>query len=699
MAADEQGSLELGEKESDRGRNDEDQRNDLESDGIPSEKHAEDDESDTTNVVAADSTASQQRLSGRIRNVHQPRPSSFPAAVTTQTEQRDTNQGDARLRRSGRSQASAGSYQSSIVPDDPTDGRNSIHVANDASQNPPTANADIDIELGLARKEAPPTPVRKLTKPELLLQRVLFGSIILALNVLPMVLVGVHESGLWVLILILFFKSKDFLSVLIQIYFRLYYGGKSLFVKAPAKKSSWILSLIPAYSESEEQIVKSMYSLRDNDTGDHKQVFCVILDGKSRPIQDRMTKIVASFERDYLNLKYKVGTLRINAGFIEDMPVICIEKVLNAGKKDSLVLCYDLFNYPRSEIDLDTLRLREEIWSNIIPHLTRTQGFEGFDLMFCTDADSTIHRGALAKLADACLADPNCIGACGFVYVEFEPGKEWSMWNLYQQFQYSFGQIVRRGAEHYIGKVTCLPGCITMTSVRPEMAGAISKYAKPVTSFGVMRHQVQYLGTDRRLTYSMLSQGSHLRTLFIPEAGSETVAPQSVKHYLSQRRRWGSNAYFNNYWYLGGAHMIVITRIAAAIEIIRATMVFYRVFNTALFLYGLATDEFSIVKLLPALVVVFTPTTWFLFAMLFLNKHLRSQWYKLVGGFCINRLISPFMSMAVFSLVVKNLGSQAWGMTGVTATNATAVVPPPSNQPTADEQRALERMDGREVEV
>lgn len=88
-----------------------------------------------------------------------------------------------------------------------------------------------------------------------------------------------------------------------------------------------------------------------------------------------------------------------------------------------------------------------------------------------------------------------------------------------------------------------------MIAVRPEMAGAIQNYAAPIMGYTVLFHQVQYLGTDRRLTYSMLSQNKNLRTLFVPEAVSETLAPQSLQHYLSQRRRWGSNAYFNDFFY------------------------------------------------------------------------------------------------------------------------------------------------------
>lgn len=553
-----------------------------------------------------------------------------------------------------------------------------------------------DLESCPKETEGPVNPKRNLTKQELLYQRLMFGGVIFALNVTCIILSAVGYSGLWVLCAILFFKSKDFLSVWIQVFCRIFYAVKRQFVAPPVKKASWILSLIPAYSESEEQIVKTLFSLRDNGMEQHRQVMCIILDGKPRPIKDHMTKVVASFEWRYVSLKWKIGTLAIDAGFVDDIPTLCIEKSPNAGKKDSLILCHDLFNYPRSNIDPSIVELRKELWSKILPQLTHEPNFKSFDLVFCTDADSTIHQGALAKLANACLADPRSIAACGFVFVEYEPGLEWSVWNLYQQFQYSFGQIVRRGAEHYIGKVTCLPGCITMIVVRPEMAGAIEKYAKPVTQYPVLRHQVQYLGTDRRLTYSMLSQGKHLHTLFVPEAGSETVAPQSLQHYLSQRRRWGSNAYFNNYFYFAGGNMIVITRIAALIEISRLTMVYYRVFNTGLFLYGVAS-HFDILALAPLIAVSFLPSIWFAFAVCFLNAHLRKNWIKLFCGFCINRCVSPFMSIAVFSLVAKNLGSQVWGMSGVTAGAPAAtpaapvgdVAPPPplKRQETLAEER------------
>ena len=197
-----------------------------------------------------------------------------------------------------------------------------------------------------------------------------------------------------------------------------------------------------------------------------------------------------------------------------------------------------------------------------------------------------------------------------------------------------------------------------MIAVRPEMAGAIQDYAKPVLDRLVLRHQVQYLGTDRRLTYCMLSQDVKLQTLFVPHAVSETVAPQSLQHYLSQRRRWGSNAYFNDFFFCLGAQQILITRLWALVELVRLTLIYYRVANTILFIRGLA-HHFLIIKLIPLLVVTQTPTCWYLLFIIFREPVLRRRAHKLILGFLINKIISPFLSLIIFTTVVLNLGNQS----------------------------------------
>ncbi|KAM0359529.1 hypothetical protein ACHAP4_003121 [Fusarium culmorum] len=372
---------------------------------------------------------------------------------------------------------------------------------------------------------------------------------------------------------------------------------------------------------------------------------------------------------------------------MEDVPVIIIEKVKNAGKKDSLVLCHDLFNYPRENSPLYTQLLRKEMWDEILPELTKGEEFNGFDMVFCTDADSTIYKGAVALLANALARDKDAIAACGLVLVELEPGYEWSFWNLYQQFQVCTdlervpipAKRIRsaQSVNTSEGELKALLGKSLVFQVT-IMAGAIRKYSEPVTGELVIHHQVQYLGTDRRLTYSILSQGKHLRTLFVPDAVSGTVAPQSLFHYLSQRRRWGSNAYFNNYFYLSGEKMIPITRIAASIEVVRLSLVYYRILNTALFIASCAR-HITALKLVPMLVVGQLPSLWF-FCSILLEPVLRKRGHKLLIGYLINKCVSPFMSVIIFTKVATNLGSQVWGVSGVTASSAAPHDAAPGNE-------------------
>ena len=94
----------------------------------------------------------------------------------------------------------------------------------------------------------------------------------------------------------------------------------------------------------------------------HWQVMCVILDGRHKDVKRHFTRTIKSIERPYVTFKFKKISLMIDIGFMEDVPVIVIEKRKNAGKKDSLILCHDLFNFPRKNIPLCTRMLRQELW-------------------------------------------------------------------------------------------------------------------------------------------------------------------------------------------------------------------------------------------------------------------------------------------------------------------------------------------------
>lgn len=181
----------------------------------------------------------------------------------------------------------------------------------------------------------PRDPARILNRNDLRKQRLLFWGIIATINI-GMTMIAIFEhTGMVVFVFILFIKSKDFLSCLVSAFGLLIRSIYRIFKPLSPVPRQWILTLIPAYSESEEQIVRTIYSLRDNDVGKHRQVMVVLLDGRPRDVRSHMTRTIRDFERPYVSLKHKRGVLKITAGFAEDVPVIIIEKVKNSGKRKS----------------------------------------------------------------------------------------------------------------------------------------------------------------------------------------------------------------------------------------------------------------------------------------------------------------------------------------------------------------------------
>ena len=86
------------------------------------------------------------------------------------------------------------------------------------------------------------------------------------------------------------------------------------------------------------------------------------------------------------------------------------------------------------------------------------------------------------------------------------------------------------------------------------------------------------------------------------------------------------------------------------------TLVYYRVANTIMFIYGLYR-HFVIIKLIPYIIVTQTPTLWFVLLVLLREPLLRKQAHKLFLGWVINKFLSPIFSMLIFSNVMLNLGS------------------------------------------
>ncbi|KAI4791808.1 hypothetical protein E4T45_12871, partial [Aureobasidium sp. EXF-8846] len=168
----------------------------------------------------------------------------------------------------------------------------------------------------------PVDPCRNLTRNDLIKQRVIFSSNVFAVNIAMLVFALWAPraiSGRWVLSFMVFIKFKDCISSLISCGYLIYKTIKDYLKPPPPVESKWILSLIPAYSESEEMIKNCVFSLQNNDAQPHKQVMCIVLDGKPRNVKQYM-RITTTFKRQYVTSRFKRNELVITAGFMEDVP-------------------------------------------------------------------------------------------------------------------------------------------------------------------------------------------------------------------------------------------------------------------------------------------------------------------------------------------------------------------------------------------
>lgn len=277
---------------------------------------------------------------------------------------------------------------------------------------------------------------KKLPPWQVWMYRIAFGSIILSINITLLITYFLTHHHQYLLAILVFMKSKDLLSTLADVVGLTYQSIHNRLYPPEDVGSRWILSLVSAYAETDDQILKTINSLVAQELGSHLQVICVIVDGKNPELLPHFTTVTNSFRQAYTTWKGGNSEMDVHAGFIGPTPIIYMRKIRNAGKKDSLIMGHDLFNFPRKNMPILTKHIRQLIYADVLPKLTAGKTFSTFDAIFCTDADSIIHKEALRKLADALARKASAIAACGILVAELAiPTVEWTTWHLYQQFQ------------------------------------------------------------------------------------------------------------------------------------------------------------------------------------------------------------------------------------------------------------------------
>lgn len=461
-----------------------------------------------------------------------------------------------------------------------------------------------------------------------------------------------------ILFTIVVLKSKDIIMSVIFVFNMIYRVIIKKYYNLPTLETSEeierVIAFIPTYDESQEQIKNTLDSVLNSKISYNYILPVIVSDGKNN-YDSVLDTIETVKEYTYLSWKATFVKYTVAFGVRKNRHVLSITKQVNLGKKDSIIMINDLFNYTRSNLP-DT---NQTFRSDLLQDMLFIYGYNTFDYIFCTDGDTIIDEYAIACLLETTKTN-NAMATCGMVNVDKSNGT--LFWNHLQNLQYLYGQYVRRTNEDLVNQVLCLPGCITLIKVDESFNKVLELYSKLPNENNLFETSVQTMGTDRRFTSSIVYTTNDAKILQDTRSHAYTTPPQSFGTYFSQRKRWAHNMFFNSILNIVGTNVNILSRFYNLIDVLRMCLIYFRLFNTLYFIYLLATYHHTlknIISLVPYIVILSYPVVCFLVYSLF-NSHLRVQFLWLVLFILINKVFAMFSTIIVFTLMLFNIGNSNW---------------------------------------
>lgn len=488
-----------------------------------------------------------------------------------------------------------------------------------------------------------------------LFKKFLFIFGILCLNAMGCLLVYYTKNLQVILYLILILKSNDILMSLMFIFNMIY---KSIIkVSEPnfemSDEMDKIVAFVPVCKEQLEQVKQTIDSLMSNKLGSNYLLTTIISDGLN-DYSDIFTSITKESNLSYKSWNGYVVEVKVIYGQRNNKPLMLIRKYKNLGKKDSIILFNDIFNHTRYNLEIENYSLRD----NILYNIQELFGVSTFNYIYGTDGDTIISDTNIMYLLDT-MKTRNATACCGIVNTNENYGN--LFWNWLQNYQYLYGQFMRRTNEDLFNQVLCLPGCNTMYKIDNNCATAMTLYSEMVKEDNLIKSSVQNIGTDRRFTSSLIYTNSKAKIVMDTRAHVYTISPDSFNSYINQRKRWCNNMYFNSLINIIAPNINFVLRFFNFINVLRLSLIYFRLFNTLYFIYLLAAfyNEKDILDLVPYIVILVFPIFCFMIYSLF-NKHLRSQYHKLLISSIFNKIFTFFTTVIIFTVMLYNIGKYSW---------------------------------------
>ncbi len=249
----------------------------------------------------------------------------------------------------------------------------------------------------------------------------------------------------------------------------------------PAPQDKFVICLVPAYTEGEEQLRCGLDSLTALQYDNKRKLIFVVCDGmivgggNDRPTPKIVLDILGVDPRvDPPALAFKSvgqGSEQLNYGKVYSglyeyegnvVPYIVVVKVGkeseqakpkpgNRGKRDSQVLLLNFLNHVHHRSPMSPLELE------IFHQLNNIIGVdpELYEYLLMVDADTSVKEESLNRLVASCANDAKIAGICGETSLENE---QRSWWTMIQVYEYYISHHLAKAFESLFGSVTCLPG-------------------------------------------------------------------------------------------------------------------------------------------------------------------------------------------------------------------------------------------------
>ena len=349
----------------------------------------------------------------------------------------------------------------------------------------------------------------------------------------------------------------------------LQFGSKNV----PENLDKFVICQVPVYTEDEESVRRAIDSAARMKYDDKRKLLVVVCDGmiigqgNDRPtprivldilgVSDTVDPEPLSFEslgdglKQHNMGKVYSGLYEVQGHIVPFMVVVKVGKPSevsrpgNRGKRDSQMILMRFLNRVHYNAAMSPLEL--EMYHQIRNIIGVNPAF--YEYMLQIDADTVVAPDSASRMVSAFVDDTRLLGVCGETALS---NAKSSFITMIQVYEYYISHNLSKAFESLFGSVTCLPGCFTMYRIRASDSGKPLFVSREIVdSYSTMRvdtlhtKNLLHLGEDRYLTTLLIKHHPKYKTKYIFSAHAWTIAPDTWKVFMSQRRRWINSTVHN----------------------------------------------------------------------------------------------------------------------------------------------------------